>query len=63
MRYGVALRALAMALALLAGAGQALTHEAFSPRPDSPPAPPFETERSNILSEGFEGSFPPSGWS
>ncbi len=62
MRNGVALRALAMALALLAGAGQALTHEAFSPRPDSPPAPPYEPTRNDILNEGFEGSWPPAGW-
>jgi hypothetical protein len=62
MRNGVALRALAMALALLAGAGQALTHETFSPSPESPAAPPFEANRNDILNEGFEGSWPPAGW-
>ncbi len=62
MRNGAALRALAMALALLAGAGQASTHEAFSPCPDPQAAPPYQPVRNDILNEGFEGSFPPAGW-
>jgi len=62
MRNGAALRALATALALLMGAGQAFTHESSTPCPDPHVAPPYEPNRNDILNEGFEGAWPPAGW-
>jgi hypothetical protein len=62
MRHGLALRALTPALFLVLGAASASTHEAFTPCPDPPCAPPAAITRTDILNEGFEGSFPPAGW-
>lgn len=62
MRTGIVRRAMFTALLLGLGLAPAIAHEAFTPNPDPAAAPPYQPTRSDILNEGFEGSWPPAGW-
>ncbi|MBM4118714.1 hypothetical protein FJ251_13460, partial [bacterium] len=62
MRTGIALRAMTIALLLGLGLAPAIAHEAFTPNPDPAAGPPYQTDRNDILNQGFEGSWPPAGW-